>query len=345
MDHLIILSIALGVMVGIVSGLTLIPALIEACRPDGFTSRRAPRVSLQLLTVPPIWSGLPRIADWQIPAATIIIIVGTAIWVLAPLLAWTRHRHLQIQAEEMSQAQWWRARSDVMKAIHRKATGRRWIASWKVQETLCGVSVVVMDEVVEGWRVRGYLDVKNYVPMRGFKNYYPTSGFEGMYQILANRLACEVRLTHQGQDLCERHRKAGDLWRTVMEFETPVEPSRYSITIHSAGQVNVDPRTVNNIQSHIQSIQQCGDAGLALILARLTEAASLLELDAGERSQLLDAIEELSEAATVAPEQRRLPRIMRALRCIAAAASATTDLAKLWAEYGHTVEAFFSQRV
>jgi hypothetical protein len=127
----------------------------------------------------------------------------------------------------------------------------------------------------------------------------------------------------------------------MMDIDNPDATSRYAITIHNAGQVNIDTNTVNNIQSNIESIGAHGDVELARILAHLTEAATNSGFNEEQLNEVLDAIGDVSEGVKQKPEDRRLPRITRAIAFIRSAASATTALGKVWAEYGHVVEGVF----
>lgn len=134
-------------------------------------------------------------------------------------------------------------------------------------------------------------------------------------------------------------------------FATPPEPdilqARHSVThIHhtyniqgNVAQLNVgDQQTVHNIQSNLEAVGARGDDALANALKALSETAvAAPDVDEDTRAQLLDAIEEVSDGARLPPEERRLPRIMRAIGYISTTAGAVMTLGKVWQEYGQVI--------
>jgi len=243
---------------------------------------------------------------------------------------WMRYRQLRGEADRMTQSDWEGALLQVIDTICRLTrASRQWISLQAVQRNLPATNLVVLEEAINSCHRRGYLEMGN-------RHRRPTS-YAAWIAAALDRLPGKTRLSHTGQALCERYQQTGDLGRAVMDFENRDKLARYNITFHTAGQVNIDT-TVNNIQSHIQSIGQHGDSEMASVLAQLTNAAMQSGFDDHKLAQVLDALEDVSDGAKSNPTERKLPRITRAIEFIGSAASATTALGKVWTEYGHVVE-------
>lgn len=93
----------------------------------------------------------------------------------------------------------------------------------------------------------------------------------------------------------------------------------YHINVGTAGQLNVNPEVVNNIQAKIEAISTGGSIKTAEAIKQLTEAVlQAQESDETQRTELINNIEDLAtELQTSAPKRSRI-------RAFAAAISAAS---------------------
>jgi translation elongation factor EF-1beta len=110
-------------------------------------------------------------------------------------------------------------------------------------------------------------------------------------------------------------------------------------------QMNVgDRQMVENIQSHLAGMDAQGQQQVAIGLKAISEAAvSDPELNAETRAEVLEAIEDVSEAAAALPAARRQGRVKRALEFPATTANAATALGRAWDQWRPVIEQHLSR--
>lgn len=95
---------------------------------------------------------------------------------------------------------------------------------------------------------------------------------------------------------------------------------------------------VNNINSHIAAVMGQGEPQVGAALQRLAEVTlSDPELDQQTRTEVLETIEDLAEAAEAQPEQRKTGRIKGAIAVIGSAAGAAAQLGEAWRQWGPVI--------
>jgi hypothetical protein len=100
-------------------------------------------------------------------------------------------------------------------------------------------------------------------------------------------------------------------------------------TIHTAGMVNINPESVNVIQSHIEAIGS-REPELAQALARLTEALDATEFSGELREELRAYVEDLTADLQQPPERRRSSRIKATAKAIGDFASLAPTFLEAW---------------
>jgi hypothetical protein len=101
------------------------------------------------------------------------------------------------------------------------------------------------------------------------------------------------------------------------------------LTIQTAGMVNINPETVNVIQSHIEAIGP-RHPELAQALARLTEALDAPEFSGEQREEMRAYVEDLSTDLEQPPERQRWSRIKASATAIAELARLAPKFAEAW---------------
>ena len=104
-----------------------------------------------------------------------------------------------------------------------------------------------------------------------------------------------------------------------------------------------DMQNVDSISTNISSVASNGHAELVNAFKALTEAiASSNELNATQRTQVLDTVEELTRQANLPEENRSKPEVIRSLlQNLGATLGAAGGLAEVWSTWGESIKAFF----
>jgi len=136
-------------------------------------------------------------------------------------------------------------------------------------------------------------------------------------------------LTAQGEAAAKR----------AASVQTVFNISGGSIGLLNAGNIE----DVENIAVNVNSLQQTGNVDPAEALKSLTEATlSSSEISSEKRQELLDLLSELSEQASLVPEQRKKPGVLRAfVSGTGTAFEAAGGLAAAWATWGPAILHFF----
>jgi hypothetical protein len=100
-------------------------------------------------------------------------------------------------------------------------------------------------------------------------------------------------------------------------------------TIHTAGMVNINPDTVNVIQSQIEAIGS-REPELAQTLARLTEALDAAEFSGEQREELRAYVEDLTADLQQPPQRQRWSRIKATANAIADLAPLAPKFLEVW---------------
>ncbi|MCA8833154.1 restriction endonuclease subunit S domain-containing protein [Hymenobacter pini] len=100
---------------------------------------------------------------------------------------------------------------------------------------------------------------------------------------------------------------------------------------------------VKSIAINVGRLQEQGQERIAQALNEILEAVATADsLNHDEKSELLDQVEELSKQATLHPEQRAKPGMIKAiLGGIGAAAGTAASLSDLWSTWGPVIRDFF----
>jgi hypothetical protein len=115
----------------------------------------------------------------------------------------------------------------------------------------------------------------------------------------------------------------------------PYEPevtnvtNNFNTTIQTAGMVNINPETVNVIQSHIEAIGT-REPALAQALARLAEALDATEFTGEQRDELRAYVEDLAADLQQPPERRRWSRIKATAKAVGEFASLAPTFLEAW---------------
>lgn len=123
--------------------------------------------------------------------------------------------------------------------------------------------------------------------------------------------------------------------------------SKLSYSINLFGSVGIlntgEIENVKSILVNMSSLQDCGYSEVAAALKELTEAvAGCRELPSEKRAEVLDHLEELSRQATLEPEKRAKPGVLRGLFSgMATTLGAAGGLAGAWSTWGPAIKAFF----
>ncbi|MFO0839068.1 MAG: hypothetical protein U1D55_11160 [Phycisphaerae bacterium] len=118
-----------------------------------------------------------------------------------------------------------------------------------------------------------------------------------------------------------------------------IEISNSQIGLFNAGQM----REIEHISASVGSLNDHGQRDVGLALKRVTEALiASQELSTQQRSDMLELLEELSKQATLAPEARAKPGIIKSvLGGLASTLSAAGGLAEVWTACGPAIRAHF----
>jgi hypothetical protein len=102
-------------------------------------------------------------------------------------------------------------------------------------------------------------------------------------------------------------------------------------------------RSFNAIQSNVSELNQTDMAQVGSGLAYLTEAVlKSSEISSDGRRMILQQLEEIGRQATLPPEERAKPGVLRALLDgLASALSASGGLAEIWSEWGDDISHVF----
>jgi hypothetical protein len=100
-------------------------------------------------------------------------------------------------------------------------------------------------------------------------------------------------------------------------------------TINTAAMVNINPESVNVIQSHIEAVGS-REPELAQALARLTEALDAPEFTEEQRKELRDYVEDLTADLEQPPERRRWSRIKATAKAVAELAPLAPKFLEVW---------------
>lgn len=112
-----------------------------------------------------------------------------------------------------------------------------------------------------------------------------------------------------------------------------------TVGVVNAGQIE----DVNSIDVNIASLAQEGQTEISEALKYVAEAvATSQDIDANERSEFLDVIQQLSVQATLESQERlRKPVIKAMVSWIAAGVGAAGSLAEVWSTWGPAIQAHF----
>jgi hypothetical protein len=103
-------------------------------------------------------------------------------------------------------------------------------------------------------------------------------------------------------------------------------------------------KEVENISISISSLEESGYKDVAEAIRQLTKAVAEYQgISNEQRTELLDQLDELSNQATLSPERRVKPGVLKViLTGLAASLGAAGGLAEVWSTWGSTILAFFN---
>ena len=117
--------------------------------------------------------------------------------------------------------------------------------------------------------------------------------------------------------------------------------------INIAGSVGIlstgDMANIQSVSMSISSLQQAGEADLARALKAVSEAVlQTSEIAVTQRSEILENLDELGRQASLSPDRRMKPGVIKSLiGGISGAIGAAGAAASVWATWGGTILKFF----
>jgi hypothetical protein len=123
-----------------------------------------------------------------------------------------------------------------------------------------------------------------------------------------------------------------------------IHMNNINISGSTVGMLNTgNIQDVKNIDVNITSLINTGNEEVANALKKITEAvAENVDISDGDKSEILDQLNELSGQAAISPEKRAKPGVIKAIvKGLAASLGAAGGLAEVWTLTGKVICAYF----
>jgi hypothetical protein len=131
-----------------------------------------------------------------------------------------------------------------------------------------------------------------------------------------------------------------------MESKSLTGKSNIEVHLHNSVIGILNTGEIENVQSIsvcVATLAESGNIDIAAALKNLTEAvARNSDITSAQRSELLEQLEELGRQATLPPEKRTKPSVIKAIiSSVAGTLGAAGALAEVWSTWGPAIRTFF----